>query len=162
MTCQDHLNLLSILISDINFKNAVIQQVKVQFFKTLDKQSDQIYLSNMPVYAISKARIQYLGASIPLFKFRHSLFEGLICAIHGSEIKPNENSLFDCKLQEPILQEKVLVSKIIEFLNNPFLKPLIELSLENKCVKFVDYFNSLTQTQSPFYSEYRLWFYDIN
>ena len=37
----------------------------------------------MTVYAISKARIQYLGATIPLFKFRHSLFEALICAIHG-------------------------------------------------------------------------------
>lgn len=42
----------------------------------------------MPLYAISRARVQYLSSCIPLFRFKHSLFEALIASIHESEIRP--------------------------------------------------------------------------
>lgn len=53
------------------------------------KVDEKFYKSFMPLYAISRARIQYIGGSIPLFRFRHALFEALISIIHERDIKPN-------------------------------------------------------------------------
>ena len=81
----------------------------------------------MPLYAISRARVQYLGASIPLFRFKHSLFEALISAVHEREIRPNFLEDYGGKpelkniLQEPLSHEKFLVKKYLEFLNHPYL-----------------------------------------
>ena len=47
-----------------------------------------VYDAKMPLYAISRARVQYLSSCIPLFRFKHSLFEALISSIHESEIRP--------------------------------------------------------------------------
>jgi len=47
-----------------------------------------LYDAKMPLYAISRARVQYLSSCIPLFRFKHSLFEALITSIHESEIRP--------------------------------------------------------------------------
>ena len=47
-----------------------------------------VYDAKMSLYAISRPRVQYLGASIPLFRFKHSLFEALISSIHWNEMRP--------------------------------------------------------------------------
>jgi hypothetical protein len=49
---------------------------------------DLVFNAKMPIYAISRARCQYLSSIIPLFRFKHSLFEALISSIHESEIRP--------------------------------------------------------------------------
>jgi len=101
----------------------------------------------MSLYSISRARVQYLGACIPLFRFKHSLFEALISAIHERDIRPNfyeESSAPDLKmLQEPISHEKFLVKKFLEFMANPFLRELLVLSFQGESLKFVEYFNAL-------------------
>lgn len=121
----------------------------------------------MSLYAISRARVQYLGAVIPLFKFRHSLFESLIASIHERDIKPNFYEDYNkpdksVQLQDPILHEKTLLNKFLEFSNNPFLQPLLSLSFNGQTIDFVKYFNTLTKTQSPFYGSYSLSLYDID
>jgi hypothetical protein len=105
----------------------------------------------MSLFSISRARVQYLGSCIPLFKFVHSLFESLISAIFENQMKPMpyQDSNFDEKnnpLQEPIFQEKFLMKKFLEFLGNPFLRELLVLSYEGESEKFVHKFNSLTDT----------------
>ena len=87
----------------------------------------------MPLYAISRARVQYLGATIPLFRFRHSLFEALISAIHEGDIRPNYFEDYgqpelQNMLQEPISNEKFLMKKYLEFMNHPFLRNLLIFS----------------------------------
>ena len=96
----------------------------------------------MPLYAISRARVQYLGASIPLFRFRHSLFEALISAIHERDIRPKffddyKHADFSTLLQEPISHEKFLVKKYLEFMSHPFLRQLLILSHSGQSVEFV-------------------------
>lgn len=121
----------------------------------------------MSLYSISRARIQYLGASIPLFRFKHSLFEALISAIHERDIRP---SFFDdynhvdlsTLLQEPISHEKFLVNKYLEFMSHPDLQRLLVLSHSGRSLEFVEYFNSLQESKCPIYGQYKLWFYDIN
>ena len=49
-------------------------------------------------------------------------------------------------LQEPISHEKFLVKKFLEFLANPFLRELLVYSYEGESLKFVEYFNNLTET----------------
>ena len=108
--------------------NPIICSALIQFYKKVDLQSLQLtYQSNMTLYSISRARVQYLGAAIPLFRYKHSLFEALISAIHERDIRPNfyeDNTSLDFStlLQEPISHEKFLVKKFLEFMNNPFLR----------------------------------------
>ena len=54
------------------------------------------------------------------------------------------------------------MKKFLEFLSNPFLRQLLVLSAEGRSVEFVNYFNSLTESQTPSYHDFKLWFYDIN
>ena len=109
-----------------------------------------------------------MGASIPLFRFRHSLFEALISAIHERDIRPNffedykHTADFAVLLQEPISHEKFLVKKYLEFMSHPFLRQLLVLSYSGDSLKFVEYFNNLQENMCPSYSQYKLWFYDIN
>jgi len=121
----------------------------------------------MPLYAISRARVQYLGASIPLFRFRHSLFEALISAIHEGDIRPNyfedyNQPELQNMLQEPISHEKFLMKKYLEFMNHPFLRNLLIFSYQAEALKFVCYFNDLKEEQCPRYGKYKVQFYDIN
>ena len=46
------------------------------------------FQARMPLYAISRARVQHLSPCIPLFRFKHSLFEALMSSIHESDIRP--------------------------------------------------------------------------
>ena len=121
----------------------------------------------MPLYAISRARVQYLGAVVPLFRFRHCLFESLMAAVHERDIRPNFYEDYNKPekanvLQEPIMHEKILVKRYLEFMNNPFLAPLLTLSLNGDTVKFVEHFNRLDKSHCPFYSSYKVSLYDIN
>jgi len=50
---------------------------------------DVAYDALMSLYAISRARVQYLGSCIPLFRFRHALFEALIATIHEQDLRPS-------------------------------------------------------------------------
>ena len=96
----------------------------------------------MLLYAISRARVQYIGSCIPLFRFKHSLFEALITSIFENEMRPsaeeerlinvdlNKNSADNyfafCNsnevLQVPIIQERFLLTKFLEFMSHPCLK----------------------------------------
>ena len=51
---------------------------------------------------------------------------------------------------------------MIEFNQNDHLRKLIQLSYSGDSIEFVNHFNSLTESQSPFYSQFKLWFYCIN
>lgn len=55
----------------------------------------------MSIYSISRARVQYLGSSVPLLRFKHCLFEALMSSIHQYSIKPvtkfKEDELIDSK-----------------------------------------------------------------
>ena len=52
------------------------------------------------LYAISRARIQYLGQNIPIFKFRHTLFEALVSALHPEKVSPMSDSIVDLSKEE--------------------------------------------------------------
>ena len=127
------------------------QQPRLPNFYNSEQNSnfdDLCYKACMSLYSISRARIQYLGASIPLFRFKHSLFEALISAIHEREIRPNyfeDYNYADASilLQEPISHEKFLIKKYLEFMNHTYLKQLLVLSYSGDSLKFVEYFNSL-------------------
>ena len=62
----------------------------VRFLGVANSRDDHelVYDAKMPLYAISRPRVQYLGASIPLFRFKRSLFEALISSIHWNEVRP--------------------------------------------------------------------------
>ena len=60
------------------------------------------------------------------------------------------------------MQEKFLAKKFIEFQNHGFLKQLLIHSYNGDILKFVSSFNSLSSSQSPFYSNFKIQFYDIN
>lgn len=47
-------------------------------------------------------------------------------------------------------------------MSHPYLKQLLVLSYSGDSLKFVEYFNSLQESMCPSYSQYKLWFYDIN
>ena len=70
-----------------------IVSVRLHFYRVPSAQTLEekplCFQSTQSLYSISRARVQYLGATIPLFKFKHSLFEALISAIHEREINPN-------------------------------------------------------------------------
>jgi hypothetical protein len=56
--------------------------------RLLPKEPDLTYEAKMMLYAISRARVQYLSSCVPLFRFKHCLFEALISSIHESELRP--------------------------------------------------------------------------
>jgi len=72
--------------------------------------------------------VQYIGAVIPLFKFKHSLLEALISAIHEEQLRPAFMEDERETLQETVNQERFLLKSYIEFLSHPFLSKLLELS----------------------------------
>ena len=146
----------------------------------------------MPLYAISRARVQYLSSCIPLFRFKHSLFEALISSIHESEIRPafadletmsknvstahliskkqrmdsfqhtDFSNYFEQHeiLQDPIVHERFLMGKFLEFMSHPLLKPLLLHSIRGNTSEFVSYFNRLTEDECPKYSKYKINLYD--
>ena len=150
----------------------------------------------MPLYAISRARVQYLSSCIPLFRFKHSLFEALISSIHESEIRPVYSDLETLAknvstahliskknqermnafqqteysnyfeqheiLQDPIIHERFLMGKFLEFMSHPMLKPLLQHSARGETLRFVETFNNLSETECPFYSRFKVCLYDIN
>jgi hypothetical protein len=63
---------------------------------------DVAYDAIMSLYAISRARVQYLGSCIPLFRFRHALFEALIATIHEQDLRPASGDEDVNQLQNPI------------------------------------------------------------
>lgn len=95
------------------------------------------------------------------------MFEALLTAVHEREIRPNffiENTKPDARyvLQEPIIHEKFLLKKFLEFSNHEYLKNLLKLSFDGEILAFVEYFNNLKPSESPYYSQFKLQFYDIN
>ena len=160
----------------------------------LAEEPELYYDARMPLYAISRARVQYVGSCIPLFRFKHSLFEALMSSIHESEIRPAYSDLETLSknvstahliskkqrmdsfqhteysnyfeqhevLQDKIKQERFLMRKFLEFMSSPYLSPLLLYSARGHTLKFVEHFNSLTETQSNIYSRYKINLYDVN
>jgi len=117
--------------------------------------------------------VQYLSSCIPLFRFKHCLFEALISAIHESEMRPelDEEDLGFKKtsaiqgfeiLQDPISQERFLLRKYLEFMSHPLLQPLLLHSIKGDTFAFVNAFNRLTEAECPSYSRFKVSLYDIN
>ena len=52
--------------------------------------------------------------------------------------------------------------KFLEFMSSPYLSPLLLYSARGHTLKFVEHFNSLTETQSNIYSRYKINLYDVN
>ena len=88
------------------YTNLRIAKVHIQFFQVpsfyrkqhdsipilsqrgMPREPDLMYDAKMMIYAISRARVQYLSSCIPLFRFKHCLFEALISSIHEGELGP--------------------------------------------------------------------------
>ena len=169
--------------------------LKSNGFHLLSNEPELYYKAQMPLYAISRAKVQYLGSCVPLFRFKHSLFEALICSIHENKIRPTYADLETLSknvstahliskkhhrmdsfqhtefsnyfeqhevLQDPIKHERFLMGKFLEFMSHPHLKPLLLLSVRGDTLNFVHHFNSLTETECPYYSRYKVFLYDIN
>lgn len=116
----------------------------------------------MSLYAISRARVQYLGSCIPLFRFRHALFEALIATIHEQDLRPNSGDEDVNQLQNPIQHEHFLIKKYLEFMSHPTLSKLLTLSLRGQTLEFVRAFNTISDQECPQYSKYKVSLYDIN
>jgi len=110
----------------------------------------------MPIYAISRSRLQYLGSIIPLFRLKHSLFESLVLTIHSSKFHSEDNQV------DTYFQEQFLFERFLEFLQVPSLRPLITFSEAGDALGFVDYFNGLDSETSSYYYKYKIKLYDIN
>jgi len=83
----------------------------------------------MPLYGISRARIQYLGQNVPFFRFQHSLFEALISALHPEEVSPTDtDNVTDLTSRDLVRQEKSLYKRYIQFKQSRVLNLLLELS----------------------------------
>jgi hypothetical protein len=66
---------------------------------------------------------------VPLFRFRHALFEALIATVHESDLRPVSALEQENQLQNPIQHERFLLKKYLEFMSHPSLQPLLILSL---------------------------------
>jgi hypothetical protein len=83
----------------------------------------------MPIYAISRARIQYLGQNVPFFKYQHSLFEALISALHPDDVSPlDTDNVTNLTSMDISRQEKNMYRYYIIFRANPILRPLLDMS----------------------------------
>ena len=103
--------------SSLQIYKALVQTYKVPSFhksenvieflgaSNIRDDPDLVYNARKTIYAISRARVQYIGACIPLFRFKHSLFEALVCSIHWNDINP---SIGD---QEKIVSTAHLISQ---------------------------------------------------
>ena len=54
------------------------------------------------------------------------------------------------------------MGKFLEFMSHPHLKPLLLYSARGETLPFVQCFNSLNETECPFYSKFKVCLYDIN
>ena len=54
------------------------------------------------------------------------------------------------------------MGKFLEFMSHPQLKPLLMHSACGRTMAFVEHFNSLNETECPFYSKFKVCLYDIN
>ena len=65
-------------------------------------------------------------------------------------------------VQEPVVQERFLMQKFLEFMSHPLLKVLLLHSIRGDTSEFVSCFNRLTEDECPKYSKYKINLYDIN
>ena len=65
-------------------------------------------------------------------------------------------------LQNPIIHERFLLRKFLEFMSHPPLKALLLHSIKGETLQFVECFNRLTDNECPQYSKFKISFYDIN
>jgi hypothetical protein len=89
------------------------------------------YNAMKSLYAISRARVQYLSSVVPLFRFKHCLFESLIATVHESDLRPSisDDILEQNQLQFPVEHERILLQKFLEFSAHPVLSTLLQLSI---------------------------------
>eukprot|EP00347_Sterkiella_histriomuscorum_P001027 403373619 len=118
--------------------------------------------ANLTLFAISRARIQYLGQNIPIFKLKHSLFEALMSSLHPEEVTPLTDSNLNICREDRQKQENFMIRKLIEFYSNDHLRILVDLSFKGRTIEFIEAFNHLDENQSPWYSKYKISLYDIN
>lgn len=87
------------------------------------------YSANLPIYAISRSRLQYLSSVLPFFKLQHSCFESLILAIFENKFSSEDQNLI-CSVK----QEEFLMDRVIEFWMNEKLRPLLHMSYQGQTI----------------------------
>ena len=83
--------------------------------------------------------------------------------MHEQELRPLSLSEDEHKiLQNPIVHEKFLLKKYLEFMSHPALEQLLLLSLNGDTMGFVRAFNTISDMACPYYSQFKISLYDIN